>query len=182
MAAVPPNPFIPVPGAVGGAPNPAIPPLPPPPVVGSSDPNSLKPLSRRLKRLMPACFENSILRAGAKIDPERLLATSDGEIEVLRLATSDRLTYADFIMIPLFAEIVSLDVPLAISHFDERPGVTLSAVPGLVGDRIDAIHLKKIILVNSSLCLRLDYARTSSRSLASQLWILARARKRRTQP
>ena len=144
MAAIPPNPFIPVLGVGGGAPNPVIPPLPPPPGVAGSDPNSLNPLSRRLKRLMPACFENSILRAGIKIDPERLLATSDGDIESLQLATSDRLLFADFIMIPLFAEIVSLDLPLAISYFDERPGVTLSAVPGLVGDRVDSLHLKKI--------------------------------------
>ena len=97
MAAIPPvNPFNPVLGVGGGAPNPVIPPLPPPPGVVGSEPNSLNPLSRRLKRLMPACFEHSILRAGVKIDPERLLATSDGDIESLQLATSDRLLFADF--------------------------------------------------------------------------------------
>ena len=137
MAAIPPvNPVL---GGAGAAP--PIPPLPAAEKMGSKD---LNPGNMRSQLLMPLCFEHSVFSAGSRIHPERLLQSSEGFIASLDLATSDRLTHSDFILIPLYAEIVSRTLPLAISHFHTRPGITMSPVVGEVGDWIDTEHLSKL--------------------------------------
>jgi len=137
MAAIPP--VVPVLGGAG-----AVPPIPPLPAIEKIGSKDLQPGNMRSKLLIPLCFENSIVSAGSRIHPDRLLQSSEGFIATLDLATSDRLSLSDFILIPLYDEIVSLAEPLAISHFHTRPGITMSNIAGEVGDWIDTEHLTKL--------------------------------------